>query len=87
MQCSALEAEQSSSLARQVQKIRVVNSEDAGHPTIQGLRHWNPARVEAGYSVDQIAGMSRQNVEHYMRFKDQMKVAADGQRRLRIVYQ
>ncbi|MBR0847433.1 hypothetical protein JQ543_06750 [Bradyrhizobium diazoefficiens] len=27
----------------------------------------------------------RQNVEHYMRFKDQMKVAADGQKRLRVV--
>jgi len=23
-------------------------------------------------------GMSRQNVEHYMRFRDQMKVGADG---------
>jgi hypothetical protein len=30
-------------------------------------------------------GMSRQNVEHYMRFKDQMKVGADGQKRLRLV--
>jgi hypothetical protein len=29
--------------------------------------------------------MSRQNVEHYMRFRDQMKVGAEGQRRLRIV--
>jgi hypothetical protein len=30
--------------------------------------------------------MSRQNVEHYMlRFKDQMKVAADGEKRLRLV--
>jgi hypothetical protein len=29
--------------------------------------------------------MSRQNVEHYMRFKDQMKVGADGQKRLRLV--
>jgi hypothetical protein len=46
------------------------------------------ARAEQGYDVDQIAndiGMSRQNVEHYMRFKDQMKVAADGQKRLRLV--
>jgi hypothetical protein len=39
---------------------------------------------------DQIAnddiGMSRQNVEHYMlRFKNQMKVAADGQKQLRLV--
>jgi hypothetical protein len=29
--------------------------------------------------------MSRQNVEHYMRFKDQMQVAAKGQKRLRLV--
>jgi hypothetical protein len=30
-------------------------------------------------------GMSRQNVEHYMRFRDQMQVGADGQKRLRLV--
>jgi hypothetical protein len=45
-------------------------------------------RAEQGYEVDQIAndiGMSRQNVEHYMRFKDQMQVAAQGQKRLRLV--
>jgi hypothetical protein len=29
--------------------------------------------------------MSRQNVQHYMRFKDRMKVAADGRKRLQIV--
>ena len=29
--------------------------------------------------------MTRQNVEHYMRFRDQMKVSADGQKRLRLV--
>jgi hypothetical protein len=29
--------------------------------------------------------MSRQNVQHYIRFKDQMKVAADGRKRLQIV--
>ena len=43
---------------------------------------------EEGYEVDQIAndiGMSRQNVEHYMRFRDRMKVGADGQKRLRLV--
>jgi biotin operon repressor len=39
---------------------------------------------------DQIAnddiGMSRQNVEHHMlRFKDQMKIATDGQKWLRLV--
>lgn len=46
------------------------------------------ARAEQGYEVDQIAndiGMSRQNVEHYVRFRDQMKVGADGQSRLRLV--
>src|SRR4051794_35129104 len=46
------------------------------------------ARAEQGYEVDQIAndiGMSRQNVEHYMRVKDQMRVAAQGQKRLRLV--
>jgi predicted transcriptional regulator len=46
------------------------------------------ARAEQGYDVDQIAndiGMSRQNVDHYMRFRDQMKVGADGQKQLRLV--
>ena len=46
------------------------------------------ARAEQGYEVDQIAndiGMSRRNLEHYMRFRDQMKVGADGQKRLRLV--
>jgi hypothetical protein len=45
-------------------------------------------RAEQGYEVDQIAndiGMFRQNVEHYMRFKGQMQVAAQGQKRLRLV--
>ena len=44
--------------------------------------------AELGYEVDQIGndiGMSRQNVQHYMRFSDQMKVGADGQKRLRLV--
>jgi len=46
------------------------------------------ARAEQGHDVDQIAndiGMSRQNVEHCMRFKDQMKVDADGPKRPRVV--
>jgi hypothetical protein len=46
------------------------------------------AHAEQSYEVDQIAndiGMSRQNVEHDMRFKDQMKVAADGLKRLQLV--
>jgi|SRR5579859_1208151 len=66
-----------------------IDPDDADHPTIHGLRGTGIlARAEQGYEVDQIAndiGMSRQNVEHYMRFRDQMKVAADGQKRLRLV--
>jgi hypothetical protein len=49
-------------------------------------KEWVAAQVKK--DVDQIAndiGMSRQNVEHYMRFKDQMKVGAEGQKRLRLV--
>jgi hypothetical protein len=66
-----------------------IDPEDADHPTIHGLRGTGIlAQAEQGYEVDQVAndiGMSRQNVEHYMRFKDQMKVGADGQKRLRVV--
>jgi integrase len=66
-----------------------IDPEEADHPTIHGLRGTGIlARAEQGYEVDQIAndiGMSRQNVDHYMRFRDQMKVAADGQKRLRLV--
>jgi integrase len=66
-----------------------IDPEDADHPSIHGLRGTGIlARAEAGYDVDQIAndiGMSRQNVEHCMRFRDQMKVATDGQRRLKLV--
>jgi integrase len=77
-------------VAAQVKKYEWdIDPEDADHPTIHGLRGTGIlARAEQGYEVDQIAndiGMSRQNVEHYMRFKDQMKVAADGQKRLRLV--
>ncbi|MGN8547207.1 hypothetical protein ACQPTN_21405 [Bradyrhizobium sp. 13971] len=66
-----------------------IDPEDADHPTIHGLRGTGIlARSEQGYETDQIAndiGMSRQNVEHYMRFRDQMKVAEDGQRKLKLV--
>jgi integrase len=77
-------------VAAQVKKYEWdIDPEDADHPTIHGLRGTGIlARAEQGYEVDQIAndiGMSRQNVEHYMRFKDQMKVGADGQKRLRLV--
>jgi hypothetical protein len=77
-------------VTRQVKKYDWdIDPEDADHPTIHGLRGTGIlARSERGYDVDQIAndiGMSRQNVEHYMRFRDQMKVAEEGQRRLRVV--
>jgi integrase len=77
-------------VAAQVNKYEWdIDPDDADHPTIHGLRGTGIlARAEQGYEVDQIAndiGMTRQNVEHYMRFKDQMKVAADGQKRLRLV--
>ena len=41
-----------------------------------------------GHDVDQIAndiGMSRQIVEHYMRFRDQVEVAEFGRARLALV--
>ena len=66
-----------------------IEPDEADHPTIHGLRGTGIlARAEQGYKIDQIAndiGMSRQNVQHSMRFKDQMKVAADGRKRLQIV--
>jgi hypothetical protein len=66
-----------------------IDPDDADHPTIHGLLGTGIlARAEQGYEVDQIAndiGRSRQNVDHYMRFRDQMKVGADGQKRLRLV--
>ena len=43
---------------------------------------------EDGYDTDQISndiGMSRQMVEHYMRFNDQMGIAADGRKRLKLI--
>src|SRR6266700_2915886 len=72
-------------IAAQVKKYDWdIDPDDADHPTIHGLRGMGLlARVERGYEVDQIAndiGMSRQNVERYMRFRDQMKVSADGQK-------
>jgi len=45
-------------------------------------------RYSLGYEVDQIAndiGMSRPMVERYMRFKDQMEVAASGSARPKLV--
>jgi hypothetical protein len=66
-----------------------IDPEDASYPTIHGLRGAGIlVRRAAGHDVDQIAndiGMSRQMVERYMRFRDQMEIAAAGQARLRIV--
>ena len=66
-----------------------IEPDDADHPTIHGLRGSGIlAHAEQGYEVDQIAndiGMSHQNVDHYMHFRDQMKVGADGQKRLHLV--
>jgi hypothetical protein len=66
-----------------------VDPEDVRGPTIHGLRGTGIlARFAAGYDVGQIAndiGASRQTVEHYMRFRDQMEVAAVGGQRLRLI--
>ncbi len=61
-----------------------IDPDDASYPTIHGLRGAGIlVRRAAGYDVDQIAndiGMSRQMVERYMRFRDQMEIAAAGKR-------
>lgn len=66
-----------------------IDPEDSRGPTIHGLRGTGfLLRFAQGYDVAQIAndiGASRQTVEHYMRFRDQMGVAAAGDRRLRVV--
>ncbi len=77
-------------LKRQVARYEwELDPEDAKGPTIHGLRGTGVLlRWSEGYDVDQISndiGMSRQMVEHYMRFRDQMGMAAAGQKRLRLV--
>ena len=66
-----------------------IDPEEADYPTIHGLRGAGILiRRAAGHDVDQIAndiGMSRQMVERYMRFRDQMEIAAAGQARLRMI--
>lgn len=66
-----------------------IDPEEADYPTIHGLRGAGILiRRAAGHDIDQIAndiGMSRQMVERYMRFLDQMEVAAAGQARLRVI--
>jgi len=45
-------------------------------------------RFSEGFDADQISndiGMSRQMVQHDMRFKDQMDVAAGGRKRLGLI--
>jgi hypothetical protein len=63
--------------------------DDVKGPTIHGLRGTGVLlRSAEGFDVDQISndiGMSRQMVDHYMRFEDQMGLAADGRQRLKLV--
>ena len=65
-----------------------IDADDAANPTIHGLRGTGILlRYSIGYEVDHIAndiGMSRPMVERYMRFKDQMEVAAGGGPRPRL---
>jgi hypothetical protein len=66
-----------------------IEPEEKRGPTIHGLRGTGfLARFAAGYDVDQVAndtGATAQTVAGYMRFRDQMQVAADGRERLRLV--
>lgn len=66
-----------------------IEPDDQRGPTIHGLRGSGILlRLAAGYDRDQIAndvGMSRPMVDHYMRFKDQLEVAAAGPKRLRLI--
>ena len=66
-----------------------IDPAEANYPTIHGLRGTGILlRRAAGHDVDQIAndiGMSRQMVERYMRFRDQMEVAAMGQARPKLI--
>jgi hypothetical protein len=59
------------------------------HPTIHGLRATGILlRRAVGHEIDQIAndiGMSRQMVQHYMRFRDQMQVGAAAHARPKLV--
>jgi len=66
-----------------------IDPNDAKGPTIHGLRGTGVLlRWAEGFDTDQISndiGMSRQMVDHYMRFKDQMDIATEGRARLRLV--
>ena len=65
-----------------------IDPEDTRGPTIHGLRGTGILlRFTNGYDVDQIAndiGASQNTIQHYMRFRDQMEVAALGAQRLRL---
>lgn len=70
-------------LTEQVRKYEWdITPEDVKNPTIHGLRGTGILlRYAAGNDIDQIGndiGMSRQMVDRYMRFKDQMEVAQRG---------
>src|SRR5262249_8266989 len=58
-------------------------------PAIHGLRGtgcWQGGpRDSTSIQIANDIGMSRQTVEYYMRFKDQMGVAAEGRSRLELV--
>ena len=66
-----------------------IDPDDVKGPTIHGLRGTGVLqRWTEGFDTDQISsdiGMSRQMVEHYMRFRDQMGVGADQRKRLKVI--
>jgi hypothetical protein len=54
------------------------------------LTDWCRCEISRQYDTDQISndiGMSRQMVAHYMRFKDQMGIVADGRKHLKPITQ
>jgi hypothetical protein len=77
-------------LKEQIEKYEwEIDPDDVKGPTIHGLRGTGVlARWVEGFDVDQISndiGMSRQMVDRYMRFKDQMGVNADRRKRLKVI--
>jgi integrase len=66
-----------------------ISPDEMQNPTIHGLRGTGIlVRFAEGNAVEQIAndiGMSRPMVDRYMRFKDQVEIAAAGPARLRLV--
>lgn len=77
-------------LAKQIKKYEwEIDPDDVKGPTIHGLRGTGIlARYAEGFDESQIGndiGAHPNTVAHYMRFRDQMEVAAAGRDRLRIV--